>query len=149
MHCPQRIGGVLDVDVKSQAGRRGIRLPDQLFALLIEHEKTQAQERERAGNLWHRTDFMFTQPNGRPIDPRTDHNEWKALLAKAEVRDARLHDARHTAATVLLLLGVPLPAVMDIMGWSNTKVARRYSHVTAAIQNSIAAQVNTLLWGSP
>jgi hypothetical protein len=35
----------------------------------------------------------------------------------------------------------------DIMGWSNSKVAKRYSHVTAAIQNSIAAQINTLLWG--
>lgn len=148
MHCPDRIGGVLDVDVKSRAGRRGIRLPDQVFALLMEHEKVQAQERELAGDLWHGSDFMFTQPNGKAIDPRSDHNEWKALLAEAEVRDARLHDARHTAATVLLLLGVQLPAVMDIMGWSNTKVAKRYSHVTAAIQTNIASQVNTLLWGS-
>jgi integrase len=148
MHCPQRIGGVLDVDVKSRAGRRGIRLPDQLFALLMEHERVQAQERELASDLWFESDFMFTQPNGKPLDPRSDHNEWKSLLTEAEVRDARLHDARHTAATVLLLLGVPLPAVMEIMGWSNSKVAKRYSHVTATIQNSIAAQVNTLLWGA-
>jgi integrase len=148
MHCPKRIGGVVDVEVKSRAGRRGIRLPDQLFELLIEHEKVQAQERDTAGDLWYPSDFMFTQPNGKPIDPRSDHDEWKALLSEAEVRDARLHDARHTAATVLLLLGVQLPAVMEIMGWSNAKVAKRYSHVTAAIQNNIAAQVNTLLWGA-
>jgi len=148
MHCPHRIGGMLDVDVKSRAGRRGIRLPDQVFTLLMEHEQIQSQEREPAGDMWHASDFMFTQPNGKPIDPRSDHNEWKALLAEAEVRDARLHDARHTAATVLLLLGVQLPAVMDIMGWSNTKVAKRYSHVTAAIQTNIASQVNTLLWGT-
>jgi integrase len=148
MHCPERLGGVVDVDVKSRSGRRGIRLPDQLFALLMEHEKIQAQERGMAGDLWHPSDFMFTQPNGKPIDPRSDHDEWKALLAEAEVRDARLHDARHTAATVLLLLGVQLPVVMEIMGWSNAKVAKRYSHVTASIQNSIAAKVNTLLWGS-
>jgi integrase len=147
MHCPQRIGGVVDVDVKSRAGRRGIRLPDQLFSLLMKHEEAQTQERELAGNLWYESDFMFTQPNGKPIDPRSDHNEWKSLLAEAGVRDARLHDARHTAATVLLLLGVPSLAVMDIMGWSNSKVAKRYSHVTAAIQNNVAAQVNTLLWG--
>lgn len=148
MYCPQRIGGVVDVDVKSRAGRRGIRLPDQLFTLLMEHEAVQAQERERAGDLWHEGDFMFAQPNGKPIDPRSDHAEWKALLAEADVRDARLHDARHTAATVLLLLGVPLLAVMDIMGWSTSTVAKRYSHVTGAIQNNIASQVNMLLWGS-
>ena len=98
-----------NVDVKSRAGRRGIRLPDQLFDLLIKHEAKQAEERELAGELWHESDFMFTQPNGKPIDPRSDHNEWKTLLMEADVRDARLHDARHTAATVLLLLGVPLP----------------------------------------
>lgn len=88
---------------------------------------------------------MFAQPNGKPIDPRSDHNEWKALLADAGVRDARLHDARHTAATVLLLLGVPLPVVMEIMGWSN---AERYQHVISSIQVNVAAQINTLLWGS-
>ena len=148
MYCAERIGGVVDVEVKSRAGRRGIRLPDQLFALLMEHETAQAQERDLAGDVWHESDFMFTQPNGKPIDPRSDHDDWKALLAAADIRDARLHDARHTAATVLLLLGVPLPAVMDIMGWSNSKVANRYSHVTTAIQNGVASQVNALLWGS-
>lgn len=147
MYCPQRVGGVVDVDVKSRAGRRGVRLPDQLFDLLMEHEKVQAAERELAGDLWHESDFMFTQPNGKPIDPRSDHNEWKALLADAGVRDARLHDARHTAATVLLLLGVPLPVVMEIMGWSNAKVAKRYQHVISTIQVNVAAQINTLLWG--
>jgi hypothetical protein len=80
MHCPQRIGGIVDVDVKSRAGRRGIRLPDQLFALLMKHEEAQAQERDTAGDLWHESDFMFTQPNGKPIDPRSDHNEWKVAL---------------------------------------------------------------------
>lgn len=39
--------------MKSRAGRRGIRLPDQLFALLMEHEKAQAKERELAADLWH------------------------------------------------------------------------------------------------
>ncbi len=148
MHCTQRIGGVIDVDVKSRAGRRGIRLPDQLFALLLKHEQAQATERVKGGNLWHESDFMFTQANGKPIDPRSDHNEWKSLLAEAEVRDSRLHDARHTAATVLLLLGVQLPAAMEIMGWSSSNVAKRYSHVTAAIQTNIASQVNMLLWGT-
>jgi integrase len=89
---------------------------------------------------------MFTQPNGKPIDPRTDHNDWKSLLADAGVRDARLHDARHTAATVLLLLKVPLPAVKDFMGWSNSKVAERYMHITTALRDDIASQVNGLLW---
>lgn len=74
--------------------------------------------------------------------------EWKALLAEANVREARLHDARHTAATVLLLLGVRERAVMDVMGWSNTAMVKRYAHVTARLRRDIANQLNSYLWGS-
>ncbi|WP_158852349.1 tyrosine-type recombinase/integrase [Saccharothrix deserti] len=145
-YCPERIGGILEVDVKSSKGRRGIRLPDQLFELLMSHKETQDKEREVAGDLWQEGDWMFTQPNGKPLDPRADHDEWKRLLTDAGVRDARLHDARHTAATVLLLLGVRERAVMDFMGWSNTKVAERYMHVTAAMRDDIAHRLSGFLW---
>jgi integrase len=49
----------------------------------------------------------------------------------AQLRDGRLHDARHTAATVLLILGVAERAVMGLMGWSDSGMARRYQHLTA------------------
>jgi integrase len=146
-HCPERIGGIVEVDVKSKAGRRGIRLPDQLFDLLVTHEQVQAKEREAAGDMWMGDDWMFTQPNGKPLDPRSDHDDWKALLAEAGVRDGRLHDARHTAATVLLLLGVSERAAMDMMGWSNTKVAQRYMHVLASLRDEIASKVGGFIWG--
>ena len=44
-------------------------------------------------------------PDGRPLSPNTDFREWKALLKDAGVPSSRLHDARHSSATVLLLLG--------------------------------------------
>ncbi|MBP2321414.1 hypothetical protein JOF56_001799 [Kibdelosporangium banguiense] len=51
---------------------------------------------------------MFTQPTGKPIDPRADYQEWRDLLSAAEVRAAQLHDARHTTATMLLVLRTPV-----------------------------------------
>jgi integrase len=92
--------------------------------------------------------WMFAQPNGKPIDLRRDQYEWKALLQEAGVREARLHDARHTAATCLLLLGVPEPAVMDIMGWSNSAMVKRYAHVTARLRRDIADRLNSFFWTS-
>ena len=89
---------------------------------------------------------MFAQPNGKPTDPRRDQYEWKALLEEAGVREARLHDARHTAATVLLLLGVQERAVMDMMGWSNSAMVKRYAHVTARLRRDIADRLNSYLW---
>jgi integrase len=65
---------------------------------------------------------------------------------QAGVRDARLHDARHTAATMLLLLGVPSRAVMDVMGWSQASMTTRYQHITTELTLSIANQVGELFW---
>ncbi|WP_326945768.1 tyrosine-type recombinase/integrase [Amycolatopsis sp. NBC_01307] len=145
--CPQRHGGgLVEVEVKSKAGRRGFAVPDQLFDLLMLHEQQQAAERELAGSEWQEGGWMFTQPTGRPIDPRRDLDEWKALLEAADVREGRLHDARHTAATVLLLLGVPQRIVMEIMGWSNSSQAKRYQHVTEAMQSNVAQQINSFFW---
>jgi hypothetical protein len=44
---------------------------------------------------------VFTTRRGEPVNPSTDHGHWKRLLADAGLHTARLHDARHTAATVL------------------------------------------------
>jgi integrase len=73
---------------------------------------------------------LLVTPTGGPVNPDTDYHEWKALLRAAGFRDGRLHDARHTAATVLLILGVPERAVMGVMGWSSSGMAARYQHVT-------------------
>ncbi|MFE9252047.1 tyrosine-type recombinase/integrase [Streptomyces sp. NPDC007088] len=89
---------------------------------------------------------MFTPPFGLPLIPSTDYDAWKQLLKDAEVRDGRLHDARHTAATVLLILGVPERVVMQIMGWSSTAMAARYHHVTGGILRGVAEQVGGLIW---
>lgn len=146
--CPKRRGGgLVEVVVKSRAGRRGIVLPAQLAVLLDRHREAQAREREHAGNLWEEGGWMFAQENGRPIDPTMDRNEWLRLLADAGVRHARLHDARHTAATLLLLLGVPERAAMEFMGWSNGAMAKRYQHVTAPLRTDIANRLDGFLWG--
>jgi integrase len=146
-HCPQRhSGGVVVAEVKSRAGRRLVGLPGPVIEALEAHRLRQAAEREVAANLWREGDWVFTNRLGGPVHPTEDHRAWKALLGEAKVRDARLHDARHTAATMLLVLKVPLPAVMDIMGWSDASIAKRYMHVPRELVTAIAAEVGSLMW---
>jgi len=146
-HCPDRVPLRKEAaDTKSRAGRRNIGLPDELVALLERHQKEQEAERENAAQLWTEGGWVFATPTGQPLNPRTDYTEWKRLLARAGIRDGRLHDARHTAATVLLILGVPERAVMGIMGWSDSGMARRYQHVTKHVQRDVARRVGGLLW---
>lgn len=149
-HCPARhSGGVVTTDVKSRAGRRTVGIPHPVAHALERHRERQAVERARAADLWREEGWVFTNRLGGPVHPTVDYDAWKALLRKAHVRTARLHDARHTAATMLLVLKVPLPAVMEIMGWSDASIAKRYMHVPTEFLTAIAEQVGGLIWADP
>ena len=146
--CPRRhSGGLRFDDTKSGAGRRTLAIPPQMLPHLHNHRRAQTHERLRAGSTWHDHDLVFTQPDGSPIDPRADHNAWKMLLTKAGVRPARLHDARHTAATLLLAQGVDGRVVMSLMGWSQSVLLTRYQHVLDSMRTDAATKVGTAIWG--
>lgn len=145
--CPGRHGGgLIEVNPKSRAGRRVVNVPPPLVIALEKHREQQESERQRAGDLWHDHGWVFAQPTGKPTDPRADYGEWKQVLVAAGVREARLHDARHTAATMLLVLRTPTRAVMDMMGWSQLSMTKRYQHVPDEVRRSIADQLGGLLW---
>lgn len=140
--------GLVIVMPKSKAGRRTIALPAPLVEALRAHRAAQLQERLQAGPLWEEHGLVFCQPNGRPIDPRSDHRQWQALLARAGVRAARLHDARHTAATLLLQQGVSARVAMDILGHSQISLTLgTYSHVAPEVADDAARRMGEALWG--
>jgi len=102
----QKGNGLVLVEPKSRAGARTLVLPATLLERLHAHRRWRAGQRLAAGPAWHELDFVFAQPDGRPIGAPTDWKAWKALLADAGVRPERLHDARRTTATLLLQQGV-------------------------------------------
>ncbi len=119
-NCPKRHGGgFVIVRPKSRAGRRTITLPPPLVTALRAHRERQDADRATAGNLWdNKHGLVFTRTDGHPIDPAADWREWKTLAKAAGVAAARLHDARHTAASLLLAQGVPARVAMEILGHS-------------------------------
>jgi integrase len=148
-YCPARKQTRPDTGpTKSRAGRRVVGLPGPLIVLLKVHKETQEAERTTARQMWHDEGWVFATPDGRPLNPFTDYHEWKALIEEAGLPERRLHDARHTAATVLAILAVPTPTAMAIMGWSSAEMAARYQHVLDSIRKGVADQVGGLLWGT-
>jgi integrase len=149
-YCPDRRQARADTGpTQSRAGRRVVGLPEPLIVLLRVHRANQEAERTAARQLWQEEGWVFAKHDGRPLNPNTDYHEWKALIKEAGLPERRLHDARHTAATVLAILAVPTPTAMAIMGWSSAEMAARYQHVLDSIRKGVADQVGGLLWGSP
>jgi integrase len=148
-HCPARQNVRPPTDTtKSRAGKRIVPLPGAIVDLLLAHRESQSVERQRAAQLWSEESWIFADETGRAVNPRTDWDGWKRLLASAGVRDGRLHDARHTAATDLLLLGVHERTIMSVLGWSTTAMASRYTHVITPIHSDLASRLDGLLWSS-
>lgn len=145
--CPQRQGGGMVFRRPKGKSRRVITLPAELVTALRRHRALQNEERLAAGSAWEDWDLVFCQPNGRPIDPRADWAEWGELLQRAGVRQMRLHDGRHTAATLLLEQGVHVRAIQRILGHSDVRTTEAYTHVGDQMTRDAARRMGAALWG--
>ena len=79
--------------------------------------------------------------NGDPIDPRRDWQEWTDILKAAGLPHYRLHAMRHSTATILLEKRVALAVVQEILGHSDIRVTRGYSHVSSALHDDAATRM--------
>lgn len=66
------------------------------------------------------------------------------MLNELDVGHYWVHDARHTAATVLLVRGVDTRIVMDSMGWAQASMLKRYQHVVDELRIEAARRMGTL-----
>ncbi len=146
-HCPDRRDG--GVTFRPRKGKKKLTLqcPPQLAAILRAHRKTQAAERLAAGAAWQDHDLVFCRPDGRPIERADDWQDWKNLLTAAKVRAVRVHDGRHTAATLLIEQGVHIRTVQEILGHSRITVTEKYTHVASPMAQDAAARMDRALWG--
>lgn len=140
--------GLVFVAPKTARSRRTLPLPAPLLSLLREHRAAQARARLRAGNLWRDSGCVFTNEIGGPIEPKADWAAFKALLRTAGLPDVRLHDLRHTAASLLLIQGVPARVVMEVLGHSQISLTMNtYSHVAPELQRDALSRMGHALWG--
>lgn len=146
--CPQRLGGGLVLtEPKTRKSRRRLPLPPQLVEALRQHRLAQRKARIHAGSEWHEQGLVFTTVTGRPIDPSDHSVHWVEFLEHGGVRPARLRDARHTAATLLLVQGVDQRVVMDMLGWTSPTMTARYQHVVPELVEEANRRMSELLWG--
>lgn len=140
--------GLVATTPKSEKGKRWMNLPTTLLADLKAHRKAQTEARLKAGDQWQDSGLIFTLDDGRPISAEVDRRRWHKLLEVAEVPDTRLYDARHSAATLLLLQGVDVRTVMALLGHSQISITMKYQHAVDELRASAAEKIEAGLWGA-
>jgi integrase len=144
--CPDRYGGGLVFREIKERRRKTVPLPPELVAILRAHRAAQELERARAEDLWEDHDVVFARENGRPIDPKADWQEWSDILAAAGIPHYGVHAMRHSAATIALDEGIALAVVQELLGHSDIRVTRGYTHVSSLLAQDAAARLGRALF---
>jgi integrase len=114
---------------KTDRGRRTLPLSDALAKTLRGAKRRRAAEQLAAGSLWHGSEYLITDEIGEPLHPDSLTDRWETLVKSAGVRRIRLHDARHTAGTLMHLEGVPIAVISAWLGHADAAFTMRtYVH---------------------
>jgi integrase len=93
---------------------------------------------------------VFTRPDGSPWRPEDVSDRWRRQWPVLELPFIRLHDLRHTHATLLLQAGVPITVVSERLGHSKVAMTLDvYAHVLPAANRAAAEVIGGLLGGQP
>jgi integrase len=134
---------------KTSRGRRTVALDPGTVAALREHRKRQAAERLLMGAGFTDHGLVFCRPDGGPLHPERFSRMFSRELAKIELPPIRLHDLRHTWATLALQAGEHPKIVQERLGHANVSITLDvYSHVSEGLHGDAADRVAGLIFGS-
>lgn len=130
---------------KTDTSRRRVVVPSFCIDALRRHQSSERVKLASLGLPIDPTTLVFTSQAGTPIEPRNVNRAFEALLKKAKLRRVKLHDLRHTCASLLLAEGVAPRVVMELLGHSAIAVTMNtYSHVIPALQDESAQRMDAL-----
>ncbi|MFF3665373.1 tyrosine-type recombinase/integrase [Microtetraspora malaysiensis] len=147
----QQLGSEIVIDTpKTRAGRRTVSLDQETTDMLAARKAEQRRVRFAAGADYEDHDLVWAEPNGRPLTPGRVSDGFKQLARAAGLPVIKLHEARHTAASLALEAGLHAKIVSEQLGHANTQITLNlYTHVRQALHDEAAERVLTLVQRRP
>lgn len=130
---------------KTNSSIRSISIDDNLMKELKSHKTKQKELQLIFAGEYNKLNLVFPREVGEPIYPRTLATIFNRIGKKANVPKIRLHDLRHTHATLLLELGVNPKVIAERLGHSSINITLDvYSHVTTSMQEDTVKKIEKL-----
>ena len=132
---------------KTRSGRRLIALDKITSNALRTHRKRQLEERMQWGPGWHDNGFVFTAEDGSLFHPDHLTKLFDRLVKRAGIPRIRLHDLRHTHATLALQRGIHPKVISERLGHASIGITLdTYSHAFPALQEDAAEQIAAMVF---
>lgn len=133
---------------KSRASRRTLPLPDDAVQVLKAARQKQREERMRFGAGYGGGDYVCSDEMGNPLHPDAITSRWQKQLGDMGIGYVRLHDARHSCATLMHLRGTPIAVIAAWLGHASAAFTMAtYAHsqdeALKAAANSFGRVVTT------
>lgn len=133
---------------KTARGRRTIALDMASVRALREHRARQNEERNLAGPSYVDNDLVFARSDGTPIHPDVYSQSFRRVVRRLGLPYIRLHDLRHTHATMGLAAGIPVKVMSTRLGHATTAFTQDiYMHLVPSLEDSAAEQIADLIFG--
>ena len=130
--------GYVQTEPKTKAGKRLIRLPAFLMDMLKAHRVQQEEQRSKVGTAWENRDLVFPDLKGGYFNPNYLLRVFKKILENAGVPHMHFHDLRHSAATILLCMGINIKVIQSLLGHSDISITLGlYSHLLPTMQQEV------------
>jgi integrase len=131
---------------KNSKGRSG-KLSQGAIEALKSHRARQNEERLKTGTMWQDNDLVFPTTIGTTMSgTNLTGRHFKPLLKRAGLPAFRLHDLRHTCATILLMAGKHPKFVQELLGHASISITLdTYSHVIEGMDGGLADAMDDAL----
>jgi integrase len=135
-------------EAKTPHSRRSVALSPSLALLLRRHRSDQEELLASLGARLSEEAFVFARPDGKPLDPSHVTRTFAKLVRQAGLPHIRLHDLRHTHATLMLAAGIHPKIVSERLGHASIGITLdTYSHVLPGLQEAAAERFDRMLEG--
>jgi integrase len=143
-----RTGEIIFRAPKTAKGRRMVSLSPSAALLLQEYKDRQSAQRTMLGIPLKEDDLVFSDFEGKPLLPDTVSHAWLKLVRRTGLERIRLHDARHTHASLMLKAGTHPKIVQERLGHATISTTLDlYSHVSPGLQQAAAESFDKMLNG--
>jgi len=131
---------------KSKSGIRQITVAKDVLGLLQKHHARQLTKSSQKSSDWNEYDLVFPSSTGTPVNASNLRRSFRKLLQFTGLPKIRFHDLRHTAATLMLNYGTPIPVVSQRLGHSRTSLTMdTYAHAIPSKQAEAAELMEQLM----
>lgn len=139
--------GYIEGEPKTEKSKRTILLPRFVLRSLERCRLRQLEARLKAGSQWQNRDLVFCNAVGDYRNPSTTHQAFHRLLARAGLPPMRIHDLRHSAATLLIMvMRMPANLVQELLGHDDIETTLGlYTHTDPEMQRQMMDALDELL----